>query len=160
MPVASSDIKYYLSTQSGSLGGAITGTEVTPSTLFDTVSSAESAAGDTEYRCIYVKNTNGTTALTSAKLWIVTDANPGNIEIALAGEGKNGTAETVADESTAPVGESFSNAATINSKANGLSLGDLSAGDYYAFWIKRIIPSSTSAASDTFTIRVEGDTTA
>ena len=35
-----------------SIGGAMSSVEVTGSTLFDTVSSAEAAAGDTEYRCV------------------------------------------------------------------------------------------------------------
>jgi hypothetical protein len=155
MPVVSGDIKYYTSTQSGSLGGAITVTEVTPSTIFDTVNSTEASSGDTEYRCIYVKNTNGSIALQSAVLWIVTDANPGDIAIALGGEGKNGTAETVANENTAPVGESFTSPA---SKGAGLSLGTLNAGDTYPIWVRRTIPASTGAANDSFTIRVEGDT--
>jgi archaellum component FlaG (FlaF/FlaG flagellin family) len=129
--------------------------EVTPSTISDPDHSPDASSGATEYPCIYVKNTHGSIALQSAVLWIVTDANPGDIAIALGGEGKNGTAETVANENTAPVGESFTSPA---SKGAGLSLGTLNAGDTYPIWVRRTIPASTGAANDSFTIRVEGDT--
>lgn len=162
MAIVSGDIKFYLSGGSGntdpaaSLGGAISTTEVTGSTLFDTVSGAESAAGDTNYRCIYAKNTHGTLTLNSAKVWLNSDSE-GQITIALGGEGDNGTAETVANEATAPSGETFSESA---SEGASLSLGNLAAGHYYPIWLKRVVTAGASAANATFTVRVKGDTEA
>lgn len=169
MPIVSTDIKSYLSGGAGNsdpdaaLGGIISTTEIVDATLhnlFDLVASAESASGDTEYRCYYVKNTHGTLALQNAIVWIQTQTPNGDtsVEIALAGEGVNATAETVADESTAPVGETFSAPAT---KGAGLSIGNISAGEYMAIWVKRIVNAASSAYNnDSVVIRVEGDTAA
>ena len=68
MPIASSDIKFHLSggavnaDPNAALSGAISTTQVVDATvanLFDNVSGAETAAGDTGYRCFYVKNNHG-----------------------------------------------------------------------------------------------------
>ena len=58
-----------MSTQSG---GIIVKTK-TFNSIFDDVSGAEAAAGDIEYRCIYVHNNHGSLTLTSAKVWIETN---------------------------------------------------------------------------------------
>ena len=168
MAIVSGDIKYYLSGGAGnsdpnaSLGGVISSTEVsgTPlNNLFDDVSGEESGPGDVEYRGIYVKNTHGSLTLQAAKLWLESEVSGGAaIAIALAGEGVNATMETIANESTAPVGESFT---SPTSKATGLSMGNIAAGQRYGFWLRRTVPSSTPAqAADGVTPRVEGDTDA
>lgn len=140
------------------LGGAISSNAVATTIhgLFDQVSSAEASAGDVEYRCIYVINTGTTTAQT-AKIWLQANTSSADttLAIALGGEGKNGTAETVANESTAPTGESFSSPADL---ANGLSLGDMAQNDYYPIWVRRTVTAGAAGvASDTFTLRVGYD---
>ena len=158
--ILASELKWYGSGASN-LGGAISGTEVAPSTLFDAVTGDEASAGDIEYRCVYFRNTSANTGgLQNAKLWISTQTPGGDdIAIALAGEGKNGTAETVGNEGTAPAGESFT---APSSKATGLSLPTpLSQNDYIGVWIRRNVPASTAAYnSNTFTLSVEGDSSA
>lgn len=163
MPIASTDIKYYLSggaanaDPAAALGGAKSSVEVTPNDVFDDVSSAEAAAGDVEYRCVYVQNTHATLTLIGAKAFIQSQTSSADTDIAMAlgGEGKNGTAETVADEGTAPVGETFSQPASF---AAGLALGDLAPGDYYPIWIRRTVNAAAAGAADAWTIRVQGDT--
>lgn len=126
------------------------------STIFDNVSAAESAAGDIEYRCVYVKNTHATLTLSNAKVWIQAQAAQGDgIAIALGGEGVNGTAETVANENTAPAGETFSSPTT---QGSGLSLGNLAPGDRYPIWIRRDVNAGAAAQNDGFTLRIGGDT--
>lgn len=159
------DIKYRLSggasnsSAASSLGGAMsTTTEVSTALngLFDIVSSAEAAAGDINYRCIYVSN-EGTTTATGCKLWITSNtANSDNqIAIALGGEGVNGTAETVGGEGTAPSGETFSEPA---SEGAGLSLGNMAQNDEYPIWIRRTVNAGAAAdASEAFTLRVKYD---
>ena len=162
MPIVNTDIQFRLSGGASnsdpilSLGGIKSSTAVTGSTIFDTVSGAESTAGDTEYRCIYVHNNHGTLTMLSSKIWIQAD-NLSYISIALGGEGLNGTAETVVDESTAPIGESFS--APANEGAS-LSLGNIPAGQHYPIWVKRTVPPAAAAASGSFTLRVKCDTEA
>lgn len=165
MPIAASDIKFRLSggaanaDPNASLGGAKSATEASTS-LFDNVSSAESSAGHTDYRCIYVHNAHATLTLQGAKVWIQsnTPSPDTDVSVALAGEGVNGTAETVANENTAPVGESFSAAAT---EGAALSIGDIPAGQHQAVWVKRVVTAGAAAyTGDGFTLRVKGDTAA
>lgn len=169
MAIVAADIKFYLSGGGGNtdpnaaLGGVISTTVITAATLhnlFDQVSGDEAAAGDTEYRCFYVKNTHGSLSLQNAVIWIQTQtpSTDSIVAIALAGEGLNATAETVANESTAPVGESFT---SPSSKGTGLSLGTMAAGQRYAIWVRRVISVAAAAYdADSVVIRVEGDTAA
>jgi hypothetical protein len=170
MPIVSTDILYKLSgggsntDPNASLGGVISSTNIDLTTtlhnLFDQVSSAESSAGDTEYRCFYVKNNHGSLALQSAKVWIETNtpSSDTTAEIALGTSAVNGTEQTIADESTAPTGTSFSTAA---GEGNALSIGNIPAGEHKAIWVKRIVSASASAYNnDGVTIRVRGDTAA
>lgn len=168
MPVASSDIDYHLSggaanaDPNASLGGARSSTEVTPSVdnnLFDDVSGDEHTAGDVEYRCIYVRNAHGTISLTNGLVWIASDTSgaDSDISIAVGTAAVNGTEQTVANESTAPTGVSWSDAAV--SRATGLSLGTLAAGEHKAVWIRRTVSAgSTPQAADTCQVRAGGDT--
>lgn len=169
MPIVAADIDFHLSggaansDVNASLGGAISSVEITDASLhnlFDLVASAEASAGDTEYRCIYVKNAHDTLALQNAKVWIQTQTPSDDtaIAIALAGEGVNGTAESVADESTAPVGETFSSPTT---EGTALSIGNIPAGQHIAIWIRRTVSADASAYnSDSVVLRVAGDTAA
>lgn len=169
MPIVSGDIKYYLSggaansDPNASLGGAISSTEITSAALhnlFDVVSGAESTAGDIEYRCFYVKNTHGSLTWIAPVVWVVSNTTSGDttVDIALAGEGVGGTAETVVNESTAPVGEVFSAPA---SKGTGLVMSDIPSGSYAAIWVRWTVNAGAAAFSDdNVVIRVEGDTVA
>ena len=122
MPITSTDLKFHLSggaansDPNAALGGAISTTQIVDATvanLFDNVSSAESAAGDTEYRCFYVKNTHATLTLQAAKVYIQTNTPSADTsaEIGLGTSAVNGTEQTVANESTAPSAVTFSTAA-------------------------------------------------
>jgi hypothetical protein len=164
MPISSSDIQYRLSggaansDQNASLGGAKSSSSAS-SAIFDDVSSAESAAGDTEYRCVYVHNNHGSLSMQNTVIWIQanTPSATTDVAIALGGEGLNGTAETVANESTAPSGETFS---SPSSEGAGLSLGTIPFGQHYPVWIRRTVTAGTAAAADSFTLRVKCDTAA
>lgn len=165
MPIVAADIKVYLSGGAAntdpnlSLGGAISST-LAPANLFDNVSSAEASAGTTDYRCYYVKNTHATLTLQSAKIWIQSNTPSADtaVTIALAGEGVNGTAETVANETTAPVGEVFAAAAT---EGAALSIGNIPPGQHQAIWVKRVVNAGAAAyTGDGATFRVKGDTSA
>ena len=168
MPIASSDIKYRLSggasnsDPNASLGGAKSSTEVTDNVdnnLFDDVSGAEHSAGDVEYRCIYVHNGHGSLTLIDAVVWIQSDTSgaDSDISIAVGTAAVNGTEQTIADESIAPTGVSWSDAAV--SRATGLALGSIPAGQHKAVWIRRTISAgSTPQAADTCAIQAGGDT--
>jgi hypothetical protein len=165
MPIVASDIKFYLSGGASnsdpllSLGGIISSTQA-GTNIFANVSSSDAASGKTYYRCIYIKNTHATLALESAKVWFQanTPSTTTAVSMALAGEGLNATAETVVDQFTAPVGETFS---APSSSGTSLSLTNVPAGQYYAVWLKLVVDASSPAyANDGFTLRVLGDTAA
>ena len=164
MPIVSGDILYRLSggsgnaVQSASLGGAKSSTAASTS-IFDDVSSSESSAGDVEYRCIYVQNNHGSLTLSNAVAWLPVNTPSAStvVEIGLGTSVINGTEQTVTDESTAPSGVTFAAAAT---KGAGVALGNIPAGQHRAVWLRRTVSAGAAAASDGFTIRIEGDTAA
>lgn len=167
MSVLATDIKFYLSGGSSnsdvnaSLGGAKSSVAITDNTLnnlFDDVSGTEHTAGDTEYRCFFVKNDSAETAYT-VKIWIDsnTTATDDTINIGLDLAGIGNTADTIADESTAP-----DPAVTFSAAANqgaALSIGNMTTGTSQAVWVKRIVSAgSTAQASNAATIKVSVDT--
>lgn len=163
MAIVSSDIKYRLSGGSAnanpatSLGGVISSTDA-PATTFDDVSSAEAQAGSVEYRCVYVRNTHGTLTLVGAKVWIQANTTTPSSDVVAIGLGTsavNGTEQTVANETTAPTGVTFSAAAN---EGAGLTIGDLAPGATKAVWIRRTVLAGASAVAESFTLRVKGDT--
>lgn len=170
MPIVSADITYHLSggaantDPNASLGGARStagGGVITTgvaNNLWDNVAGDEHAAGaDVEYRGIYVRNAHATLSLQNPKLWIdsLTSSADTEFDLALGGEGLNGILETIANESTAPVGETFTRPVT---KAGGLAPVTIPATQHYGFWIRRTVNQNAAAANDTGSIRVEGDT--
>lgn len=166
MAVIATDMKCYLSGGSGNtspaaaLGGAISTTEINNAVpldnLFDDVNDTEAASGDTEYRCFYIKNTNGASALASAAVYIASNSPSADttVQIGLDAAGVNGTATTIANESAAPAGVSFSSAANAGA---ALSIGSMAANAYIGVWMKRVVDAdAAAAASDPVSIRITG----
>lgn len=150
-----------------SLGGFMSSTQLTAATLnnlFDDVSGDENAASDVEYRCLFFHNSHGSLALTSAKVWLQSETAGGaNAAIALDGTGvvsatsASAQAERIANENTAPSGESFSSPTT---KSGGLSIPSLGAGQVIAVWVRRSATNSGAQNLDGVVLRCEGDTAA
>lgn len=169
MPIVASDLKVRLSggasnsDVNASLGGAKSSTEVTDNTthnLFDQVSGTESNAGDTEYRGVYLHNGHGSLTAQNTHVYISsnTASSDTTIDIALAGEGLNATMETIANENTAPAGETFS---APGSYAAGLDMGNIPSGQHYGLWIRRTVTAGAAAANDdSVTIKYDCDTAA
>ena len=146
------------------LGGVRSNTELSPTVseenLFANVDGAEASAGSTKYRGIYFRNGHGSLTLESTVIWFTTQTPSGDTDVAmaLAGEGLNATIETIANEDTAPVGESFTAPAT---KGAGLSMGNVPTVQHFGFWIRRIVNAAASALdNDDWALRIEGDTAA
>lgn len=169
MAIIATDIKYFHSGGVGNsdpdadLGGAKSTTAVTDDTLnnvFDKVVGDEADSGDTEYRGIYFENDHASLTLETTLVWIETQTTSSNdaVAIALAGEGIDGTMETIANESTAPSGETFTAPAN---KASGLLSSDLTAQQFHGLWLRRVVDASAAAFdTNSFVIQVEGDTAA
>lgn len=139
-----------VTTVSGSFAGvdttdsSVTVTDIS-NALFDNITKTESFNGDIEYRCFYFENSDGTDTSFGLKLWIGLDAAPDDLAIGLDPAGKNGTAATPADESSAPAGVSFSSPVT---EGTGLTVGDLLTTDNYPVWIRRTIGAGNQVATN------------
>lgn len=164
MPIISADIQYRLSGGAAnadpnlSLGGIISATAV-PAGLFDTIIGAESTAGDVEYRCIYVRNNDASRTYQSAVLFVQANTASADTQIAV-GVGSsavNVAEQTVANESTAPTGVTFSEPATLGT---GIALGSIPAGQFRAVWLRRTINVAAAASNDTYNLRTTGDSVA
>lgn len=165
MAILTTDIQFRLSGGASnslpttSLGGAKSSASF-GATVFANVGGAEAAAGSVKYRCGYAHNAHASLPLSSAVAWMNsnTPSTSTIIEIGVGTAAMNGTEQTIADENTAPVGVTFYPAA---SKAAGVALGDIPAGQSRSYWERRTVSAGASVtASDPFTVRVEGETAA
>jgi hypothetical protein len=169
MAIVAGDIEFRLSGGASnndpniSLGGAKSSVEIVDATLqnlFDNISGAEASAGDTEYRCFYVHNAHATLSLQNAVAWIQTNTPSTStaINIGAGTAAINATEQTVANESTAPSGVSFSAAAN---EGAAISLGTIPAGQHKAIWVRRVVDAAAAAYdNDGATIRIKGETAA
>jgi len=108
--------------------------------IFGSIAAAESLSGSTKYRCIYVKNTHGTDPMSISAYIPTLGAYPAGdsptvFRIGLDPAGPGGTAVTIADEDTAPIGVTFSSAINLP-EALPFSLA---AGQSQAIWIERVL---------------------
>jgi hypothetical protein len=165
MAIVATDIKKYLSGGAAnsnvnlSLGGAISSVEIVDNTLhnlFDKVTGTESEAGNINYRAFFVKNTHATLTYEAVKVYIQTNTPSATTEVKIALAGEAGSPiETIALETTAPVGESF---VTADGLANGLSIGDLAPGAVKGIWVKWEVTAGSLAVADSVTLEFSGDT--
>ena len=180
MAIVASDIKFRLSTTSGSQGNSVAGTIANAlgkyasttdiadgvlNNVFDDVSGSENAALDVEYRCVFIYNSHATLTYQNAVVWMDSQV-AGGADCAIgvdptAASGVNATsaqAVQVANEDTAPAGVTFQT--TPVSRATALALGNIGPGQVKAVWIRRSATNSAPLASDGVTLAVSGDTAA
>jgi len=180
MPISSSDILVKLSVTTGSagnttaqgnvnnsLGKYISTTQVTDNTLnnlFDDISGAENAASTVDYRCIFIHNSHATLTMQNTVVWLQSEVAGGaSIQIGLDTNGSvpvgqsSAQAVTIANETTAPAGISFSAPTT---SGTGLSMGNIVAGNCYALWIKRTAANTSPVNNDGVTLGLQCDTLA
>lgn len=179
MAITATDILFKLSKNTGpgnssaqadpndSIGGFMSSTAITDATLhnlFDIVTGDDNAASDVEYRCFFIFNNHGSLTWESVKVWLFSETAGGaSAAIAIDGTGvvsatsASAQAERVANENTAPSGETFSSPTT---KAAGLSVGNIGAGQVIAIWVRRTAANTAAVDTDGVIIRAEGDTAA
>jgi hypothetical protein len=128
--------------------------------LFDDITKVESFSGNTDYRCFYIYNSHPTDPFVLVSIYIsqqTTGAD--NILIGLdpngVGDGVlTGVANSIVNETTAPTNVVFSAPSTIGA---ALVINQLTSGQAYAIWEKRVVPSGTLVGStndeSTITIR-------
>ena len=180
MPIASSDILIKWSTTSGSagnttaagaagtsLGKYITTTQITDATLnnlFPDVTGDENAASNVDYQCVFVHNNHGSLTYIGPVIYISAEV-AGGVSTAIAVDSTAASAVgsasaqalTIANKNTAPAAISFSSPTT---KATGLALSDIVAGNVKAYWVRRTAANTAAVNNDGGTVTVAGDTTA
>jgi hypothetical protein len=178
MAITATDILYKLSVTTGpgnstagtpatSLGEFISTTQITDATLhnlFDLITGDENAAGDVEYRCIFVHNNHATLTWENVVVWLSAEVADGAVAAisvdttaASAVGSASAQAKEVVNESTAPATQTFTAPTT---KGTGLSIGNLTAGQVRGIWIRRTATAGGALNNDGVTIRCEGDTAA
>jgi len=154
-------------TPAGSLGKYISTTQISGTALnniFDDVSGDENAASAVDYRLIFVHNAHATLTLLAPVVWLSAETAGGanmalSVDTTAASALGNTVAQAkqVATETTAPAAQTFSAPTT---KATGLALADLPAGQVRGIWLRRTAANSAALDADGFTVRVEGDSAA
>lgn len=176
MPIVAGDILLKLSapgaaagnttagTVGNSLGKYVSTTQVTAgaNTLFPDITGAENAASQVDYACVFVHNNHATLTLTGAKVYLSAEVGGGatiaiwpDSTASLAVGSSSVQALTIADDTTAPAGASFSSPTT---QGTALTLGDIAPGFVKAFWVRRTAANTAAVDNDGVTLAVFGDT--
>jgi len=177
MPIIATDIQLRLTvltgtagnstagTPAGSLGKYISTTQISGTALnniFDNISGDENAASTVDYRCIAVYNAHATLTLLAPVVWLSAET-AGGANMALSVDTTSASAlgntvaqaKEIATETTAPATQTFSAPTT---KATGLALADIPAGQVKGIWLRRTAANSAALDNDGFTVSVSGDT--
>lgn len=120
--------------------------------LFDDISPSEATAGSTEYRALDVTNT-GDALATSVAFYMDPETNSADSQIDAGIEASSvGSTTSIANETTAPAGVTFSH----YTSASKLALPDIPSGGYCRLWLRRVVGAgATGLATDTGTLNVE-----
>lgn len=115
--------------------------------LFGNISSAEASAGGIKYRAVFLRNSHATESLDAAKLLFILQG--GNItpmpnetmEFAVEDPSSRTTGfiQTIANESTAPVGLTWSTVSTEGTALAIAGVANLSATQTTGLWLKRTV---------------------
>jgi hypothetical protein len=138
-------------------GGGVVPTSLTANSIFDDVTGAEEAAGDLEYRGLFIYNAGDVDAQNTV-VWISANTSDSGTQIAIALADEaigTGSIETIANENTAPSGPSFTEPAT---EGAALSIGTIPAGSHKGVWVRRDVDAGAGASNDTFTLASAFDT--
>lgn len=178
MPIVATDIllKYSVAAAAGdttagtaatSLGDQVSTTALTSGALhnlFDPVTGDENAAGESEYRCVFIHNNHATLTYYNVVVYLVNEV-PGGASAAIsvdttgvsAKSAAVAQAKSIVDEDTAPAAQAFSSPTT---KETALAVGNIPAGSVAGIWVRRTTTNSPALDMDGVTLRVEGDTPA
>lgn len=181
MPISSGDIRFYLSTNAGAAGNTTSGTLATAlgkycstsqindntlNNLFPDASGDQNAASVTDYRAIYIVNSNPSgLVMQNTVVWFSAEISGGATQqmavdnILSSGIGSS-TAQMalIAGPTTAPT-----NVGTFSfptTKGSALSLGNIASGSGRGLWISRSCANTSAVNNDGATIVINCDSAA
>lgn len=117
--------------------------------LFDNAASTDAPVS--RYEKVFLKNTDGALALTTAQVTLTSDAS-GLLSVGL--EAAVNDTSTVANRTTAPAGVAFSGTGT----ALNVPGGNLAAGDAIGVWVRQSLPANQVPGKSSFTLQLSGQT--
>ena len=129
------------------------------------MSSAENATSTVDYRCFFVKNIHATLTAQSVAVYLLL-GDRGGASIAIGAptppqrprrDSGSAQAATIANETTAPAGVTFSAPTTDGA---GIAVGDLAPGQVRAVWVRRTAANTSALTGDGVTFGVGFDTAA
>jgi hypothetical protein len=130
--------------------------------LFDDVTGAENAASTVDYRCVFIHNSNAANPYENAVAYLSAEVAGGasiaiGVDPAAASALGAATAQaaTIANETTAPAGVTFTAPTTVGA---GVALGTIPVGNVRALWIRRTAANSAALSADGVTLAAAGDT--
>jgi hypothetical protein len=152
------------STPNASLGKYISTTQITDAilnNLFDNISGAENAASTVDYRCIFIHNAHATLTWQSVVAYLLSEV-AGGASIAIGVDptaasaigSASAQAVTIANETTAPAGVTFTAPTTLGA---GIAIGDIAPGQCRAIWVRRTAAVSAALSNDGVTLRLQGN---
>jgi hypothetical protein len=122
------------------LGGLISSAEAT-SAIFPDVTQQNAIDGITEFACICIRNTGGST-VENVGIYLSSVVTKNKIFFAKGLTGKNSTTEqTIANQQTEPTGALVFQTPRFDYMK--VVLGDLAPNDFYHIWIKREVTVNT-----------------
>lgn len=130
--------------------------------LFDDISGSENAASTVDYRCVAIYNTNASNAAQNTTAYISAEVS-GGASIAIGVDttaastvgASSAQAVTIANETTAPSGISFTSPTTY---ATGVAMGSIPVGYVRMLWIRRTAANSAALSGDGVTLTIAVDT--
>jgi hypothetical protein len=139
-------------------------TDNTLNNLFDNITGAENAASQVDYQCIFVHNGHASLTLENAVVYLSAET-AGGASIAISVDTTAATAvgaaspqaKDIASSTTAPATQTFSSPTT---EGTGLAIGNLTAGQVRAIWVRRTAANTAALDNDSVTLTVAGDTAA
>lgn len=174
--IVASDLVYRFTTTLGSAGDSTAGTNAglgkyasttawtggTLHDLFDAISGAENAASQQDYRPLAVLNNNASNVAQSPSLYLASEVSGGasiaiGVDTTAASAKGSASAQglTIANDTTAPAGVSFSSPTT---DGGGLALGDIAIAFVKFIWLRRTAANTSALSADGVTLGLAVDT--
>lgn len=124
--------------------------------FYDATAEASGGSSKTFYEKVFIKNTNGSTDLLSAKIQGTSDPS-GKLAFDL--EDATNDNNSVSNRLTAPAGSDMLGSPTFNDSQKTIPGDNLASGEAIGVWLQLTLAAGTAAAKTTYTLQVTGTTT-
>lgn len=176
--IVASDIKWHFTTTAGSAGNSTANTTVSTflgkyaasslwagggtNDLFADITGAQNAASQVDYAGLAIENGNASNSAQNSVAYLSSEV-AGGASVAIGADTTaassltNASAQllTIANNTTAPAGVSFSSPTTAGT---GISLGTIAVANVKGLWVRRTAANTAALSADGVTLAVQVDT--